>query len=136
MVVRLLENIRHHRYVFTYIGSPLYVTAGYISVNMKVLENQLVNLDVIPGKAQIDLQKKLREQGQNAVNDAGQFTKYIPYLSQDRIYECGADAPSSTVIKYKMPPRTSHRSSRSKSRVHWARPCSLGAKLSGPWVVE
>ena len=42
---------------------------------MKVLENQLVNLDVIPGKAQIDLQKKLRDQGQNAVNEAGEFTK-------------------------------------------------------------
>ena len=42
---------------------------------MKVLENSLINLDVIPGKAQIDLQKKLRDQGQSAVNDAGQFTK-------------------------------------------------------------
>lgn len=42
---------------------------------MKVLENSLIDLDIVPGKAQIDLQKKLREQGQSAVNDAGQFTK-------------------------------------------------------------
>lgn len=47
---------------------------------MKVLENSLVNLDIVPGQAQVDLQKKLREQGQSAVNDAGQFTKYGSFL--------------------------------------------------------
>ena len=51
---------------------------------MKVLENSLVNLDVIPGKAQIDLQKKLRDQGQSAVNDAGEFTKYAVWTTLSR----------------------------------------------------
>jgi hypothetical protein len=39
---------------------------------VKVLENKLVDLDVLPGQEQIDLQKRFREQMQQAKGAAGQ----------------------------------------------------------------
>jgi hypothetical protein len=39
---------------------------------VKVLENKLVDLDVLPGQEQIDLQKRLRDELQKAKGAAGQ----------------------------------------------------------------
>jgi hypothetical protein len=42
------------------------------NIMVKVLENKLVDLDVLPGQEQIDLQRKFREQMQSAKGAAGQ----------------------------------------------------------------
>jgi hypothetical protein len=40
---------------------------------VKVLENKLVDLDIVPGQEQIDLQRKFREQMRSAKGIAGQM---------------------------------------------------------------
>jgi hypothetical protein len=52
--------------------SKFFSSVELINIMVKVLENKLVDLDVMPGQEQIDLQRRFREQMQNVKGAAGQ----------------------------------------------------------------